>query len=111
MSDGDVKSLELQIRLMHESINRRFEESKARGDERHIENVERLEALNEKADRIETQAIRTNGRVDAHDRWLQRMETAMKEKVSGVTLGDVTRWIAIVVGTVLVLQFMGKLNP
>jgi len=48
-----------------ERVDERFEAMRSRGDERHADNVKRLDRHTEQLGRIETQCNKTNGRVDA----------------------------------------------
>lgn len=81
-------------------INTRFDDAREIGNGRHSENVARLE-------RIETQVRTTNGRVTTLEANVIELFRRVKDRVTGITLADVGRWMAIIGGTYWAMSALG----
>lgn len=114
--DADLRVLAARMEAIVDGLTKRvderFDDVIERGDQRHFENQGWLRRHDEKLASIEVQTIKTNGRLTNAEHDIAGLKAAVRNAVKGITLKDVSIWIAIIGGSFYVLtQILGFTRP
>jgi hypothetical protein len=112
--DHDVKVLATKLDGLTSTVIDFKTESRRRWDEDRLDRNESRE-VQDKRHEDNVAAIRevrdewkkTNGKVSTLSRLMDDLAGKVKNLSPGITMTQVTQWVALIVGTVLVLQFLG----
>ena len=94
-----MDDMRAELASLRATMQAGFESNRRQSDERHSENRERLQ-------RIENKQDLTNGRVERHDSEIQSLYRRLKDAPSAVTVTNLKWGWALVAGTAALVYFL-----